>query len=97
VTELERWIRGAFRRRGGDMIAGPIVSPLILCREDVDTLLDTLAVIQAKLPTLEQRLRGLSTCETCDSYGSILDDQGSPVDCPACSGLGFSPKTPDAF
>lgn len=86
VTELERWIRGAFRRRGGDMIAGPIVSPLTLCREDVDVLLDNLACIRSNLPTLDQRLRGLSTCETCGGEG------GTGADCAACKGDGFAPR-----
>jgi hypothetical protein len=93
VTDLRRWIDDTFTRTGGKMRIGRVDYPVVLTREDVDVLMDILACIQSNLPTLDQRLRGFSTCETCGGAGVVQDvDDATAADCAECKGSGFAPR-----
>lgn len=98
MSDLERWISAAFRRQGSNLVVGPTRDAVSLCREDIDVMLDNLAAIQGRLPTLAQRLEGLSTCEACDGEGVVHDvDRDLSGDCPACDGEGFGPREGEDF
>lgn len=98
TSEAERWFADTFYREGPDLIIGPVRGRHAFDREHVDVLLRGLAEIRDVLPTLEQRLAGLSTCEACEGSGTIHDvDNATEADCPTCDGVGFAPRKEEDF
>jgi hypothetical protein len=98
LSDFERWICDTFRRSGGDLHVGPIAHPVALVREDVEKLVGALTELAAKLPDLDKRLAGLSTCELCDGEAAVHDvDEDTESDCPACEGRGLAPRPATDF
>lgn len=97
--QLAKW----FRREGDNLLINTNAfiqrcDGYLFNREQTEELIDHLREIADKLPTLDQRLDGLTVCRFCEGERVMHDvERATESDCPNCGGEGLVKKTWDGF